>query len=91
MAQTKQTKTKKTTSKIAQTKETKAELFARLGTARVQKVLDSLRILGNCSSTASYEYTADEIEKAFAHIRTAVDNCEAKFFKTTQKADKFSF
>ena len=87
MVQQKQTKK---TVKVEKPKETKAELFLRLGTLRVRNVVKSLRILGNCSSN-SYEYTPEQVEALITTIRTSLEQLESKFNKTKSVEKDFTF
>ena len=48
--------------------ETKRERFVRLAEARTNKILDMLKLLGNCSSKSNYEYTDDDVKKIFNAI-----------------------
>jgi len=59
--------------------ESKHEKFVRIATGRTQKVLDSLRILGNCANTQTYEYTKEEVERIFKSIRSAMEEVRHKF------------
>lgn len=47
--------------------ETKRDRFVRLAEARTNKILELMRLLGNCSSRANYEYTEDDIKQIFLH------------------------
>ena len=37
--------------------ETNRERFVRIAKARTQKIIDTIRLLGNCSNSYAYEYT----------------------------------
>ncbi|KKK90517.1 hypothetical protein LCGC14_2722220 [marine sediment metagenome] len=72
--------------KVKVKNESKHEKFRRLATGRTQKVLDALRILGNCTNTQTYEYTREEVEKIFENIRTTTEEIKQKFMhKITNK------
>ena len=45
--------------------ETKRERFVRIAEARTNKILEMMRLLGNCSSKGNYEYTDEDIKKIF--------------------------
>ncbi len=60
-------------------KETKRERFVRIAEARTNKIIDMLKLLGNCSSTSNYEYTEEDVKKIFAAIDREVRNARAKF------------
>ena len=51
-----------------ETTESKRQKFARIFPARVQKIRDQLRILGNCSSKSNYEWEPEKINLFFAYI-----------------------
>lgn len=53
--------------------------FQRIATNRTNKILDMLRLLGNCSNTANYEYTEDEVRQIFSAIESEVKVQKAKF------------
>jgi len=75
----------------AKAKETKADLFIRLGTLRVEKVLNSLRILGNCSNKGNYQYTPEQVETIKNTLTKALDNTLAKFQAVKKEPEKFKF
>ena len=72
--------------KVKVKNESKHEKFRRIATNRTQKVLDALRILGNCANTQTYEYTREEVEKVFKNIRATTEEIKQKFMlKITDK------
>ena len=73
------------------TNETKRERFVRLAEARTNKILDMMKLLGNCSSKSNYEYTDEDVRKIFGAIEREMKNARAKFNGTdTQKGDRFT-
>ena len=50
------------------TEESKRSRFARIFPARVEKIRDQMRVLGNCSSKSSYEWDPLKINLFFAYI-----------------------
>ena len=60
-------------------KETKRARFVRVAERRTNAVLEKLRILGNCSNRAMYEYTVEDTKKIFSAIRKAVRDTEQSF------------
>lgn len=84
-------KTDKGKPAVSKSKETKSELFIRLGQKRVEKILKSLRILGNCSNRSNYEYTQEQVEAMFETIQQALNNNEAKFTPSKTEQEKFQF
>lgn len=71
--------------------ESKSERFIRLGKPRVQSVLKSIRILGNCANRSTYEYNEEQITKMFKSIRDALDLTESKFSKSKKEQEEFDF
>jgi hypothetical protein len=59
--------------------ESKEEKFKRLASLRTQKVLDNIRILGNCSNKSLYAYTESEINKIFGTIERELKMTKEKF------------
>ena len=73
------------------TNETKRERFIRLAETRTNKILSMLKLLGNCSSKANYEYTDKDVQKIFAAIERETKAAKAKFNGVdSQKEDRFS-
>ncbi len=76
---------------IVDKKESKTDLFNRLGKARVVKVLDSLRILSNCSNKSSYEYTKEQVNKMSKTLTLALEKTILKFHDTKKEQESFEF
>ena len=60
-------------------KESKRDRFIRLAEARTNKIIDMMRLLGNCSSTSNYEYTDEDVKKIFAALERELKITKAKF------------
>jgi hypothetical protein len=77
---------------IKKSKSAKAEAFKRVAEKRTRKVLESLRLLGQCSNRRSYEYTDEQILKIFREIRSSLRRAEQSFDTTTdnKKSSKFT-
>lgn len=72
--------------------EEKHNTFLRLAKPRTQKVVNSLKILGNCSNKSSYDYSHLEIIKMFDYIKKALEETENKFLaKTKEQKELFEF
>ena len=69
---------------------TRKERFKRIATARTNKVMDNLRLLGNCANTSNYEYTDEEVRKIFRAVDKAVSEMKSQF-STSDKQDKNKF
>ncbi len=59
--------------------ETKAERFKRITEKRVQRVLDSLRSLSQCSNKRMYEWNDAQLKKIWTAIDTELKNCKTSF------------
>lgn len=72
--------------------ETKRARFVRVAARRTQRVLESLQMLGNCASPASYEYELQQVEKIFSAIDAEVKLTRSRFdgkrqFSLSDKAE----
>lgn len=73
------------------TAESKADRFRRVAEARVNKIIDMIRLLGNCSQTNIYEYTDEQISYIFSTLREKLDAAENRFhMPAVQKEKRFS-
>lgn len=57
----------------------KTDAFKEIAAKRTVRVLDSLRLLGQCANRRSYEYTDVQVQKIFREIRNAVRDAEQRF------------
>ena len=70
--------------------ETKRERFVRLAEARTNKILNMLRLLGNCASKNNYEYTDDDVRQIFNVLEKELKATKAKFSgQEDEKEDYF--
>ena len=70
------------------TSETKHQKFVRLAEARTNKIIATLRLLGNCSSPAAYEYSKADVAKIFRAIEEATADAKRRFTKQDGGSDK---
>ena len=70
--------------------ETKRERFIRIAEARTNKILEMMRLLGNCASTNNYEYTDEDIKKIFGALERELKNTKNKFTETDANGEKFT-
>lgn len=68
--------------------ESKSDIFVRLATQRVKKVLKAYRILGNCSSN-NYEYNEVQINTIYESLLKGLETMMAKF--TPSKIEQENF
>lgn len=81
-------------------KETKQERFKRIVEARVNKVIQMLRLLGNCSFKGNYDYSDEQIEKMFRTLHLELNKVYNRFkcemhgkgrFSLTNPESSYSF
>ena len=68
-------------------KETKQDRFKRIAEKRTKRILNEIRILGNCSNRSGYEYSEEDIQKIFNAIEEKVKVTKARF--TSDKKPEF--
>lgn len=59
--------------------ESKEERFVRIAEARTNKIIDMIRLLGNCSNKANYDYTTEDVKKIFSTIESELKIARQKF------------
>ena len=69
--------------------ETKRDKFVRLAEARTNKIIDMVRLLGNCSNKANYDYSDADIQKIFSAIEKELKNTKLKFSVNDAEDDRF--
>ena len=70
--------------------ETKHEKFTRIAEARTNKIIDMIRLLGNCSNTSNYEYSDADVKKIFNAIDTELRSCKNKYQDAKERDKKFT-
>lgn len=69
--------------------ETKNEKFVRIAEARTNKIIDMIRLLGNCSNKATYDYSKDDVRKIFTAIDNELKAAKSKFDSSNEDSVKF--
>lgn len=72
-------------------KSEKRERFEKVASARVQKVIHMLGLLGNCSNTNNYEYDIKDVDLMFNEIGKAVRESKSAYTSVLSKGSKTSF
>lgn len=72
-------------------KSAKRERFEKVASYRVQKVIDFLNLLKNCSNRNNYEYTEDDVEYMFAEINKLVKETRTTYLNELNKTSKTGF
>ncbi len=57
----------------------KRSKFVQLANQRVTKAIDQIRLIGNLSNRAAYEFTDEDTKKIFKALQRAVDSTKARF------------
>jgi hypothetical protein len=70
--------------------ENKKDRFKRIAETRTNKIIEMIRLLGNCSNRNVYDYTDDEVEKIFKVLENELAE-KKKLFQIKDKADKKRF
>ena len=73
-----------------QKKESKEECFARIATARVNKIAAMVRLLGNCSTLSNYAFTEEQVNKIFEYLQNEIKKAKARFNSALHNTGRFS-
>ena len=76
--------------KIDSVGESKHDKFIRIAEARTNKAAEMIRLIGNCASKASYEYSEDEVKKIFAYLEKEIKSARNKFNGTESEEGRFT-
>jgi hypothetical protein len=72
--------------------ETKADKFLRLGSARMEKTLSAISVIGNLASRSNYDYTEEQVAAMRKALTEAVEAAMSQFNpKAATASKKFSF
>ena len=66
------------------------ERFVRIAEARTNRILEHIRLLGNCSNKSNYEYTEDDVRQIFGAIEREIKATKNKFLGIADKPDVFT-
>ena len=72
-------------SKVSVKNETKENKFKRIASARTLRILNDVRLLGNCSNTGVYSYGEDDVNKIFFAIEKELRRVKTLFNKSETK------
>ena len=70
---------------------TKLQRIENVASNRVQRILDTLQLLQNCSNKNNYEYTEKDVDKMFSEISSAVKDAKQAYIKELNKGNKSGF
>ena len=71
-------------------KETKRERFVRIAVARTNRIIDNMRLLGNCSSKSNYEYTDEDVKKIFNALEKELKQTKNRVLGVDSKEERFT-
>ncbi len=62
--------------------------FKRVAEKRTNKIIDQIRLLGNCANKSNYEYTDEDVKKIFSAIETQLKVTKNEY-QSKNKKGKF--
>lgn len=65
--------------------------FEKVAGSRVQKILDTLQLLKNCSNRNNYEYSEADVEQMFSEISKALRDARSAYVGEMNKVSKKGF
>jgi len=69
----------------------KRQRFEKVASNRVQKIIDFIRLLGNCANKNNYEYTEKDVELMFKEINRELKETKILYDKNMNKTNKGGF
>lgn len=69
--------------------ETDKDKFKRLAEQRTNKIIKTIRLLGNLSNRSNYSYSTEDVEKIFAALNVELKICKSRFMEQTKKEKDF--
>lgn len=70
------------------TEQEKIERFKRVAENRTNKIINQIRLLGNCANKSNYEYSEEDVKKIFSAIEAEIKETKSKY-QTKTKSKKF--
>lgn len=70
------------------TEKEKIERFKRVAENRTNKIIDQIRLLGNCANKSNYEYDEEDVKKIFSAIEAELKETKSKY-QTKTRNKKF--
>lgn len=64
----------------------KRKKFVELANNRVNRVIKSLRLIGNLSNRAAYDYTDDDVRQIVRALQQEVETVRSRFSRTGEKS-----
>lgn len=70
------------------TEQEKSQRFKRVAEARTNKIIESIRLLGNCANRSNYSYSEEDVKKIFNAIESELRSTKQRY-KDKSKNTKF--
>jgi len=67
----------------------KRERFVRVAESRTNKIIEMIRLLGNCSNKSNYEYDEKDVSIIYDAIKKELNDSQAKFKISCKKNSDF--
>lgn len=65
--------------------ENRKDRFCRVAESRVNKIIKMLRLLGNCSRKATYQFTHLQVEQIFTALQDELDAARHRFYQEKKR------
>lgn len=65
--------------------------FEKVASNRVQRIIDTVNLLGNCANKNNYDYTVKDVELMFREINRTLKETKILFDKELNKTNKGGF
>ncbi len=72
-------------------KSEKRERFEKVASNRVQRIIDTLDLLKNCSNRGNYDYTSEDVELMFNSISKSIKSAKAAFVDELERTERRGF
>ena len=69
--------------------ESKQDKFIRVAETRTNKIINMIKLLGNCSNKATYDYTKEDVKKIFSAIEFELKLAKARFEQSDNSDREF--
>ncbi|MCR4673883.1 MAG: hypothetical protein K5675_02645 [Lachnospiraceae bacterium] len=61
------------------TEREKTDRFKRVAEKRTNRIIEQIRLLGNCANKSNYQYSDEDVEKIFFAIEKELRETKAKY------------
>jgi hypothetical protein len=80
----------KTADRSARRKKVNRDRFVRIAENRVNRILNALDSLGNCSNRRNYDYSDTDVKKIFSEIEKKLKETRSMFQATAENKKRFT-